>query len=168
MYKLSTGCGAMRSDVSPKSRFASNRPETLPSQHIVDRGGMVGRKLTFTVAAIAVVAAGIYVNNTTLLATHRESKPVLLAHRGTAQRFDERDLKNATCTAARMLPPTHDYLENTIRSIRAGFASGADIVEIDVHPTTEGEFAVFHDWTLDCRTDGRGVTREHPMAKLKR
>jgi glycerophosphoryl diester phosphodiesterase len=93
---------------------------------------------------------------------------VLLAHRGIAQRFDERNVKNDTCTAALMLPPTHDYLENTIRSMRAGFDAGADMVEIDVHPTTDGEFAVFHDWTLDCRTEGHGVTREHAMAELKR
>ena len=52
--------------------------------------------------------------------------------------------------------------------MRAGFAAGADIVELDVHPTTDGEFAVFHDWTLDCRTDGQGVTREHSMAYLKK
>jgi glycerophosphoryl diester phosphodiesterase len=127
----------------------------------------LGSKIKYVAAIIAVVAAGIYINNTNLLTAHREGKPVLLAHRGIAQRFDERDLKNDTCTAARMLPPTHDYLENTIRSMRAGFEAGADIVEIDVHPTTDGEFAVFHDWTLDCRTDGRGVTREHAMAELK-
>jgi len=127
----------------------------------------LGKKLKYAAAAMAVVAAGIYINNTNLLAAHRKGNPVLLAHRGMAQRFDERDLKNDTCTAARMSPPTHDYLENTIRSMRAGFSAGADIVELDVHPTTDGEFAVFHDWTLDCRTDGRGVTREHAMAELK-
>src|SRR5207248_7119045 len=55
----------------------------------------------------------------------------------------------------------------TIRSMRASFDAGADVVELDVHPTTDGEFAVFHDWTLDCRTDGQGVTREQSMAKLK-
>ncbi|ARO29213.1 glycerophosphoryl diester phosphodiesterase protein [Rhizobium sp. NXC14] len=95
-------------------------------------------------------------------------KPVLLAHRGIAQRFDETDLKNDTCTASRMLPPRHGYLENTVPSMQAGFAAEADIVEIDVHPTTDGEFAVFHDWTLDCRTDGHGVTRKHSMAEMRR
>ena len=128
----------------------------------------MGRKLKYAAAAIAVAAAALYINNTNLLAAHRDGKPVLLAHRGMAQRFDARDLKNDTCTAARMLPSAHDYLENTIRSMRAGFDAGADIVEIDVHPTTDGAFAVFHDWTLDCRTDGYGVTREHTMAELKR
>jgi glycerophosphoryl diester phosphodiesterase len=127
----------------------------------------LGRKLRFVAAAVAVVGVGIFINNTNFLAVHREGKPILLAHRGMAQRFDERDLKNDTCTATRMLPPTHNYLENTIRSMRASFDAGADLVELDVHPTIDGEFAVFHDWTLDCRTDGHGVTREHAMAELK-
>ncbi|BBO12934.1 MULTISPECIES: glycerophosphodiester phosphodiesterase family protein [Bradyrhizobium] len=127
----------------------------------------MGWKLKFATTAIIAVAAGVYINNTSLLAPHQGGKPVLLAHRGMAQRFDERDVKSDTCTAARMLPPTHDYLENTIPSMRAGFDAGADVVELDVHPTTDGEFAVFHDWTLDCRTDGHGVTREQSMAKLK-
>ncbi|QOZ77406.1 glycerophosphodiester phosphodiesterase [Bradyrhizobium sp. CCBAU 53351] len=127
----------------------------------------MGRKLKASAAIVMAAAASIYINNTNLLAQHRGGKPVLLAHRGIAQRFDERDVKNDTCTAARMLPPSHDYLENTLRSMRASFEAGADVVELDVHPTTEGEFAVFHDWTLGCRTDGQGVTREQSMAKLK-
>jgi glycerophosphoryl diester phosphodiesterase len=52
--------------------------------------------------------------------------------------------------------------------MRAAFSAGADVVELDVHPTTDGQFAVFHDWTLDCRTDGHGVTREHSLAELKK
>ena len=126
------------------------------------------RRSKYIAAAIVVLAGAIYLNNTNLLTAHREGRPVLLAHRGIAQRFDERDLKNDTCTAARMLTPTHPYLENTIESMRAGFAAEADIIELDVHPTTDGEFAVFHDWTLDCRTDGHGITREHSMAYLKK
>ncbi|MET0676950.1 MAG: glycerophosphodiester phosphodiesterase family protein [Bradyrhizobium sp.] len=122
----------------------------------------------YIAGAIAISAVAIHLNNTSLLAEHREGRPALLAHRGIAQRFDERDLTNDTCTAARMLPSNHQYLENTIDSMRAGFAAGADIIELDIHPTTDGEFAVFHDWTLDCRTDGHGVTREHAMADLRK
>ncbi|MBY4948187.1 glycerophosphodiester phosphodiesterase [Cupriavidus respiraculi] len=94
--------------------------------------------------------------------------PSVLAHRGIAQRFDTANLAHETCTARRIHPPQHDYLENTIPSMRAAFAAGADVVEIDVHPTTDGQFAVFHDWTLDCRTEGTGPTRERSMAELKR
>lgn len=96
------------------------------------------------------------------------ARPTLLAHRGIAQRFDERGVQNDTCTAQRLLPSNHALLENTLPSIRASFEAGADVVEIDVHPTTDGQFAVFHDWTLDCRTDGHGETRAHTMAELKR
>jgi glycerophosphoryl diester phosphodiesterase len=117
--------------------------------------------------AVLLFAAFAFVNNTTLLTSQSGGAPALLAHRGLAQQFDRTDLRNDTCTASRMLPPTHAYLENTIASMRASFAAGADIVELDVHPTTDGKFAVFHDWTLDCRTNGHGVTREHAMADLK-
>src|SRR5690606_3207226 len=61
----------------------------------------------------------------------------------------------------------HGLLENTLPSMEAAFGAGADIVEIDVHPTTDGQFAVMHDWTLDCRTDGQGETRAHDMATLR-
>jgi glycerophosphoryl diester phosphodiesterase len=117
--------------------------------------------------ALFVLAAFVFLNNTSLLAPERSGKPILLAHRGIAQRFDSTGVANDTCTASRILPPTHGYLENTIASMRASFEAGADIVEFDVHPTTDGQFAVFHDWTLDCRTEGHGVTREQPMSFLK-
>ncbi len=119
------------------------------------------------VLALLLLAAFVYLNNASWLAAERPGKPVLLAHRGIAQQFDTAGLANDTCTASRMLPPTHGYLENTLASMQASMNAGADIVELDVHPTTDGQFAVFHDWTLDCRTDGRGVTREQSMASLK-
>jgi glycerophosphoryl diester phosphodiesterase len=119
------------------------------------------------VAAMLALASFIYVNNTSLLAGPRPGKHVLLAHRGLHQTFHTRDLRGDTCTATRIHPPEHGYLENTIASMQAAFDAGADIVELDIHPTTDGQFAVFHDWTLDCRTDGKGVTREHTLAELK-
>jgi glycerophosphoryl diester phosphodiesterase len=145
-------------------------PQIDPKHHqaklLFEKDATLGRNIKYAAAAIAVLA-GIYVNNTSLLTAHHKARPVLLAHRGLAQRYDERDVTNDTCTAARMVAPTHDYLENTIGSTHAAYEAGADIVEIDVHPTTDGEFAVFHDWTLDCRTNGHGVTRQHAMAEMK-
>ena len=92
----------------------------------------------------------------------------VLAHRGIAQRFDTANLAHETCTARLIHAPRHGYLENTIPSMRAAFEAGADVVEIDVHPTTDGQFAVFHDWTLDCRTEASGPTRARALAELKR
>jgi len=93
--------------------------------------------------------------------------PGLIAHRGVHQNFERAGLTNDSCTAQRIAAPTHGYIENTIASMQAAFAAGADIVELDVHPTTDGQFAVLHDWTLDCRTEGSGETRSHSMAYLR-
>ncbi|MCP4657514.1 MAG: glycerophosphodiester phosphodiesterase, partial [bacterium] len=67
-----------------------------------------------------------------------------------------------------MLPPEHAFLENTIPAMEAAFDYGADIVELDVHRTVDERFAVFHDWTVECRTEGRGVTREHTLEDLQK
>lgn len=93
--------------------------------------------------------------------------PVLLAHRGISQTFDPTGVTNSTCTATHIRPPTHEYLENTIDSIAASIELGTNVVEIDVHPTKDGEFAVFHDWTLECRTNGSGTTRDQTLTYLK-
>jgi glycerophosphoryl diester phosphodiesterase len=66
-----------------------------------------------------------------------------------------------------MIPVDHDYLENTIPSMAAAFDYGADIVEFDVHQTVDDRFTVFHDWTVDCRTNGTGVTREQTLDTLQ-
>lgn len=113
------------------------------------------------------IAALLFLNNTAALAPPMSGKPELLAHRGMAQTFHHEGLTKDTCTAERIYPPVHGYLENTIPSIRAAFDAGADVVEFDVQPTSDGRFAVFHDWTIDCRTEGKGVTREHTLAELQ-
>ena len=75
--------------------------------------------------------------------------------------------RNDTCTADRINPPTHDFIENTLPSMEAAFADGADVVELDVHLTPDKVFAVMHDWTVDCRTDGKGVTEQLSIVYLK-
>lgn len=92
---------------------------------------------------------------------------MILSHRGVHHDYHRENLNNETCTAERIYPPTHTFIENTLPSMQAAFDFGADIIEIDIHPTTDGEFAVFHDWTIDCRTEGEGVTREQTMAYLR-
>jgi glycerophosphoryl diester phosphodiesterase len=108
-----------------------------------------------------------YVNNSSIFAKQEEGDPTLLAHRGLGQTFSTEDIAGDTCTAERIFEPEHSYIENTILSMEAAFKAGADIVELDIQPTSDDQFAVFHDWTLDCRTDGKGVTREQSMNELK-
>ncbi|WP_088346243.1 MULTISPECIES: glycerophosphodiester phosphodiesterase family protein [Rhodomicrobium] len=127
----------------------------------------MGRKLLGGLGIVAVFAFGVWFNNTDILATASGDRISMLAHRGVHQTYHRENLTSETCTAERIYPPTHDFLENTLASMEAAFRAGADVVEFDIHPTTDGHFAVLHDWTLDCRTDGKGVTREHTLAELK-
>jgi glycerophosphoryl diester phosphodiesterase len=121
------------------------------------------------IAAVALLAAGgVWLNNSSIVhGPPPEARPKVLAHRGVHQTFPTESLDNDTCTATLIAPPRHPFLENTLASMRAAFDSGADIVELDVHLTPDGKFAVFHDWTLDCRTDGAGVTELTPFSALK-
>jgi glycerophosphoryl diester phosphodiesterase len=58
--------------------------------------------------------------------------------------------------------------ENTVASFEWAVADGADIVELDVHATREGEIVVIHDDTVDRTTDGSGPVKEMSLAELKR
>jgi glycerophosphoryl diester phosphodiesterase len=121
-----------------------------------------------TLLALAVLTASVYLFNASWrVAPPDDPQVALIAHRGVHQTFPHDGLQNDTCTAERIYLPEHGYIENTLQSMQAAFAAGADIVELDVHPTTDGQFAVLHDWTIDCRTEGTGETRSHDMAYLK-
>ena len=109
----------------------------------------------------------IYLNNASWIRAKPPGYLSFLAHRGVHQTFSKENLSGNGCTAIRVDKPKHQFLENTIDSIRHSFALGAEIVEIDIHPTTDGKFAVFHDWTIDCRTNGSGVTREQSLEYLQ-
>ncbi|RMI35307.1 glycerophosphodiester phosphodiesterase family protein [Nocardia stercoris] len=109
----------------------------------------------------------MFFDNSTAIAGRSDGKPFILANGGLQQAFSADGLTNQTCTAARMLPPTHRYLENTIESMAAAFRVGAQIVEFDVQRTKDNRFAVFHDNHLECRTNGTGVTTDYTLDQLR-
>ncbi|MBM7702847.1 glycerophosphodiester phosphodiesterase family protein [Metabacillus iocasae] len=119
------------------------------------------------IVGLMLVIGLVYLNNTTLLASPTSQEPELLAHRGLAQTFHRENLENDTCTAERIYKPEHPYLENTISSMKAAFEAGADLVEFDLKLTKDDQFAIFHDWTLDCRTDVNGKVSDYTMEELK-
>ncbi len=126
------------------------------------------KRLKIAAAALAIFAALIYLNNTSFLAQPPSDRPLLYAHRALPQGFTREGLTGKTCTASRMLPPEHDFLENTIPAMEAAFGYGADVIELDVHRTADDRVAVFHDWTVECRTEGKGDTRDHTLADLQK
>ena len=116
---------------------------------------------------LTVLMSGIYLANASWLAGVPDGEMSLMAHRGVHQIYHREGLTNTTCTAARIDPPAHSYIENTLPSMQAALEAGADMIELDVKLTTDGEFVVFHDATLDCRTDGEGKTHHRSLADLK-
>lgn len=126
------------------------------------------RPRTRTYALLTLTAgATLWAGNTS--AFHDQLTPTtLLAHRGVHQTFPAARLEATTCTAKRINRPTHAHVENTPSSTRAAINAGADWVEIDVRRTRDGHFIVFHDDTLDCRTNGKGLVRDHNLRTIRR
>lgn len=73
-------------------------------------------------------------------------KPYVMAHRG----------NRAACP------------ENTMASFRRAIADGADILETDLHLTSDGVFVCIHDATVDRTTDGHGAVAEMTLEQLQR
>lgn len=127
------------------------------------------RILTVTVVVLGVAGVGLYLgNSSTVAGAESGQRPFLLAHRGIGQTFDLDGVAADTCTAERIHPPQTPYLENTLPSLTAAFAAGADAAEIDAQLTKDGQLVAFHDATLDCRTDGTGTVGGHTLAELRR
>ena len=125
------------------------------------------KALNYGAIGLALAFLALTVSNASWLAPDPNGRVKLIAHRGVYQLFDQTGLERDTCTATRIEPPVHDYLENTVRSMQQAQKLTAQMVEVDIAPTADGRIAVFHDWTLDCRTDGKGATRDLTMAELK-
>jgi glycerophosphoryl diester phosphodiesterase len=119
-------------------------------------------------AGICAFAVTVSLVNASWIASRSQKPLILVAHRGLAQQFARAGVGRDTCTATRIRPAEHDFIENTLRSMSNARHFGADAIELDVHPTSDGQMVVFHDWTLDCRTDGKGPVRRKSLAELKR
>jgi glycerophosphoryl diester phosphodiesterase len=124
-------------------------------------------RLLMLIGVLSALYALVYVAQLPFRAAESPQVFGMLAHRGVHQTFHRRDLDNHTCTAERIDPPRHAYLENTLPSMQAAFDGGATGIEIDVHSTADGELVVWHDWTVDCRTEGSGETRTLTLAQLQ-
>jgi glycerophosphoryl diester phosphodiesterase len=74
-----------------------------------------------------------------------KTKPYVMAHRGNQVKFPE----------------------NTISAFRQAVYDGADIIETDLHMTSDGHFVCIHDDKVDRTTDGRGLVAEMTLSDLR-
>jgi glycerophosphoryl diester phosphodiesterase len=60
------------------------------------------------------------------------------------------------------------YPENTLAAFEGAIKLGADMVELDVQLSRDGEVVVFHDEKINRCTDSRGVVSSLSLVELKR
>ena len=80
----------------------------------------------------------------------------LVAYRGGGQIVDYKKLGKYGCTAKAIVPSQNAHIENTLESIRDANSVGFDVIHINIHRSKDNNFVLFHDWTLDCATNGKG------------
>jgi glycerophosphoryl diester phosphodiesterase len=75
-----------------------------------------------------------------------ESKPLNIAHQGGEDEFPS----------------------NTMYAFKQSLKAGADMLELDVGVTKDGQVVVMHDTTLDRVTDGTGTIASHTLAQVEK
>lgn len=58
--------------------------------------------------------------------------------------------------------------ENTLIACKQAVGLGADIIEVDVQLTKDGQVVVIHDVTVNRTTDGTGSVRDMTLAEIKK
>lgn len=126
------------------------------------------RKRTKFLIAIGFFFAFFGSINASIFAPTPTGEAKLIAHRGVYHLYDKRAaFGRDTCTAQFIYPPKHAIFENSLASMKRAAELGAAMIEIDIAPTKDGKMVLFHDWTVDCRTNGSGETRDLTLAELK-
>lgn len=59
------------------------------------------------------------------------------------------------------------YPENTMLAMREALKLDIDMVETDLHMTSDGEIVLMHDHTVDRTTNGTGLVREMTLAQIQ-
>src|SRR6266480_7750402 len=62
---------------------------------------------------------------------------------------------------------SHLAPENTLAAFRNALTFPIDAIELDVHMSRDGHAIVFHDYTIDGRTDGHGNILDLDFAYLR-
>ena len=60
-----------------------------------------------------------------------------------------------------------EHPENTLASFLSAIELGVDLIECDVHLSSDGELVVIHDHTLERTTDGTGLVGQQSLAQLR-
>ena len=103
--------------------------------------------------------------NASWLANSPQGYVKLVAHRGLMQL--PRPDATGDCRAQAIEPPVHDFIENTLPALYQSQRLGAQMIEIDLRLSADGQIVLFHDADLGCQTDGKGAVAAASLDQLK-
>ncbi len=61
----------------------------------------------------------------------------------------------------------YNYYENTMSAFKGAISAGADMIETDIHLTSDGHLVLIHDDTVNRTTNGRGRVSELTLSELR-
>lgn len=116
--------------------------------------------------AIAIACLASAFVNASWLAPKPRGGMKAIAHRGVMQQSGRATTAAVNCTATKIEPPVHDFIENTLPALDHAQRLGAGMIEIDLTQSADGNVVLFHDANLDCRTDGHGPVSGATLSQL--
>lgn len=111
--------------------------------------------LGFLILGVIVIIAGFYFYlamqtgksaEAKAVFTKENPRPLVFAHRGGGGLFPE----------------------NTIEAFKYSVNLGVDVLELDIHSTSDGKLVVLHDRTIDRTTNGKGNVSDLTLEDLKK
>ena len=60
------------------------------------------------------------------------------------------------------------FPENTLAAMKSALSLPVDMLETDVHMTSDGELVIMHDDRVDRTTNGRGLIREMTLSEIRK
>ncbi|RUO44503.1 glycerophosphodiester phosphodiesterase family protein [Idiomarina aquatica] len=125
------------------------------------------KKTVKVMLGVVFLAVLVGVLNAVLLVPDLKKEGYVVAYRGGGSLVDYETLQTTGCTASSLKQSGVNTVENTREAVAASVAAGVDVVHLNVHRTRDNQLVVFHDWTLDCATDGTGPLSESDFADLE-
>jgi len=87
---------------------------------------------------------------------------------GTAEAMPPDSLAGTVFNIAHRGGIVEGYPENTLAAFRHAITSGAEVIEIDLRGTRDGEVVIMHDETLNRTTNGTGPVANYTLQELKK
>ncbi len=104
--------------------------------------------------------------NASWLADNPRGHLRLIANGGISQQYTPSG-RTSSCPAQAILPPLHDYIADTARSVQMARRMGADLVTLDVVRTADDALVLYPDAALDCRSNGKGSLLAQSLAAIQ-